>query len=139
MKPLINTDFETGTATIYACAHWRSFPPKGAGGPLTAEELRDQKIITPTDYQRFLVWQRSCGLTVMEQSKCQSCPLFRNAEVKKGLPVLTTLDGKLSVPAVDLPTLELRPKGGVNSGSRVHLRLRPPPQMVGKVPGGKVS
>lgn len=131
MKPLVTT--ANDQPIIYACAHWRSFPPFGASGPLSPEELRAQGHIQESEYQRFLVWKRVCGLTKMDAEKCMKCPLIRIAETKKGLPVLTTLDKTHSVPAVDLPTLELRPQGI----QKAHSRIRPNP--VSTNPGGKVS
>lgn len=93
---------------IYACAHWRSFPPPFVVAGMTVEEARVKGFVTENEYQRMLVWQRTCGLTEMALDKCLSCPHVRTAGYdKRGLPVLTTLDGTLSVPAVDMPTIEL--------------------------------
>lgn len=127
MKPMLLA--KDDQPTIYACSHWKVFPPNGAGGAYSLEQLYRAGKLDRTDYQRALVWQRMCGLTVMEPTKCLMCPHARIAEIKNGLPVLTKLDGSLSIPAVDLPTLEVRPLG-----VRVqHVRIQT------NVPGGKVS
>ena len=123
---------------IYACAHWRSFPPPFVTAGLTVEEARVKGLVTENEYQRTLVWQRTCGLTDMVQDKCLTCPHVRIAGYdKRGLPVLTTLDGSLSVPAVDLPTLELNgrrfnpPKIPTKTS-----KFMPVPGIVGQQPGG---
>jgi hypothetical protein len=131
MKPLTLPDPE-GTPVIYACAHWRSFPPPFSSTLQSPEDLRKQGYLQESDYQRMLVWKRMCGLLVMDESKCMKCEHVRVAEIRKGLPVLTTMDGSLSVPAVDLPTMELNAR----RMGQPHLRRRPPPGIVGKVPGG---
>jgi hypothetical protein len=69
--------------------------------------LRKDGYIQEPEYQRMLVWKKMCGLLVMDEPKCLQCNQVRIAEVKNGLPVLSKLDGSHSVPAVDLPTLEL--------------------------------
>lgn len=108
MKPLVIQDETTGgKPTIYACAHWRSFPPPFTSSGLSAEDLRMLGYIKDPEYQRMLVWRRICGMQEMDVGKCMQCEHIRIAEVHKGLPVLTTMDGSHSVPAVDLPTLEL--------------------------------
>ena len=102
-----------GKRVTYVCAHWRSFPPRVVAllQGKTAEDLRSAKLIHEDEYQRYLVWKNNCGLLQMEPNKCLHCPLIRTAGYdSRGLPVLTTLDGKLSVPAVDLPTLEVTPR-----------------------------
>lgn len=103
-----------GKRVTYVCAHWRSFPPRVISlmqQGKTAEDLRNAKLIPEDEYQRYLVWKNNCGLLQMNLDKCLHCPLIRTASYdKRGLPVLVTLDGKLSVPAIDLPTLEVVPR-----------------------------
>lgn len=131
MKPFVKTETEDHPQIVYACAHWRSFPPPYASSGLAPEVLRKDGHIGEHDYQRMLVWKRVCGLLDMVPDQCMKCDHLRIAEIKKGLPVLTTTDGSHSVPAVDLPTLEL------NAGRmKQHLRIRPPAGITGKVPGG---
>ena len=90
------------------CVHWRSFPPRGAivASGRTPEELRAQKVINEPEYQRVLVWQKVCGLTVMTPEKCLTCPHARTAELRRGLPTLVSLDKKIAVPSLDMPSLE---------------------------------
>ena len=132
MKPFVRPATDTDPQIIFACAHWRSFPPPFASAGMTPEELRLKGHIQEVDYQRMLVWKRVCGLTEMLPDKCMKCPHIRIAEIKNHLPVLTTLDRTHSVPAVDLPTVEMYAR----RTTKVHLRVRPPPGIVGKVPGG---
>ena len=133
MKPLVlpNAENPTDHPVIYACAHWRSFPVPFAATGVAPEELRRQGYIGEPEYQRMLVWKRICGLLDMNPDKCLKCEHVRVAEVKAGLPVLTAMDGSHSVPAVDLPTLELNAHR-----MQMHLRIRPPPGVVGRIPGG---
>ncbi len=126
MKPFVKTETEDHPQIVYACAHWRSFPPPYASSGLAPEVLRKDGHIGEHDYQRMLVWKRVCGLLDMVPDQCMKCDHLRIAEIKKGLPVLTTIDGSHSVPAVDLPTLEL------NAHRIPTHRIRPP---VGKVKG----
>ena len=104
---LINIEI-AGKPEALVCAHWRSFPPKGAvvESGANPEELRKKKLITEPEYQRLLVWQKVCGLLKMDPDKCLTCPHARTAGFKRGLPVLVTLDGKLATPTLDLPSLE---------------------------------
>lgn len=140
MKPLTTLPTEPGQKPpIYACAHWRSFPPPFSGSGMSPQELRTKGMLRENDYQRMLVWQKMCGLFEMETGQCMKCPHIRIAEFnKRGLPVLTTLDGTLSVPAVDMPTMELnaRQMANHNRVPKAHLEARPLPAIVGKIPGG---
>jgi len=131
MKPFVKSDSEDQPQIIYACAHWRSFPPPYASSGFAPEELRKNGYIGESDYQRMLVWKRVCGLQEMVPDKCLNCEHLRIAEIKKGLPVLTTTDGSHSVPAVDLPTLELNA-----ARMKHHLRIRPPGKVPGELKGG---
>lgn len=95
-----------GLPVQLACAHWRSFPPKGAGFNKTAEELRAEKRLDEAEYQRYKVWESCCGLLDMVPEKCLKCPHVRTAEFKRHLPVLITLDRSIATPTLDLPSLE---------------------------------
>lgn len=96
-----------GKPASLVCVHWKSFPPQAAFAvPETPEQLRAKKTISEADYQRTKVWQKVCGLTVMEQEKCLACPHVRTAEFQNELPGLMTLDRKSFVPSLDLPSLE---------------------------------
>jgi hypothetical protein len=116
-----------GEPIMMVCSHWRVFPPVGAGGGMTPEQLRARKIIKEADYGRFLVWIRICNLTQMNPEKCLKCPHVRKADYDKGLPGLRTLDGTHFVPVIDLPTLEIRGR------HRSHLKRRVAPLAGGGV------
>lgn len=87
----------------YICAHWRGFPPQGAGQE--AEALRTAKTITEEEYQRLLIWQRDCGLMEMDASKCLTCPHRRKVSWKTQGPVLVDPSG-VETPVVDMATGE---------------------------------
>ena len=95
------------------CVHWRTFPPEAAikthtlGKDIAA--LRADKDIDEVAYQRFLVWQRICGMLRMDKRKCRRCPHVRRLAPPDthGHQVLTRLDGSCPTPIVDLPTIEL--------------------------------
>ena len=103
MKPHTEGD----PRVIYACEHWKNFPPPFSSSGMTAIELRTLGHLDEPAYHRMMVWKRVCGMLTMDMSKCKTCDHIRVATIKDGLPVLTTLDGSHSVPAVDLPTMEL--------------------------------
>jgi len=88
------------------CVHWRSFPPPTAYDAENIEANRKAGLVSATDYQKHLVWARICGLTHMDRRKCRNCPHVRHLVQVEHLWVLRTVDGKISVPVVDLPTLE---------------------------------
>lgn len=94
-----------GTTVMLACAHWRSFPPRTAALGRSPETLRADKTLTESDYQRYKVWQSACGKMAMDEA-CKTCPHARTAEVRRRLPMLVSLDGKIATPTVDMPTLE---------------------------------
>jgi hypothetical protein len=110
-----------GQVTIYLCAHWKSFPPPGAVGVQTPEDLRARKVITETEYQRLQVWRRICGLPAMAAEKCLSCPHLRRVRVKQNQAYLVSPNGQ-QTPLVDKAVLE------AGSFGRDHLvqTIRPP-------------
>lgn len=83
----------------YICAHWRTFPPLGAGGD--AEKLRATKALTDDEYHRLLIWQRDCGLKDMAESKCLTCPHRRKVEWRTAGPVLVDPHGVVA-PVIDI-------------------------------------
>ncbi len=107
MRPM-SADRQGKTIT-YACAHWRSFPPLGAGSG-TAEQVRSEGRLDESDYQRFKVWEKVCGQVSMAPDHCLSCPFVRTLEFRAHLPVLVSLDGTLVTPTLDMTTLESSPR-----------------------------
>lgn len=102
-----------GKEITFACVHFRTFPPLSAIVGVTPEQLRDQGKMSPQDYQQAKVWERICGLTEMDlYGKCVDCPHIRYLEKRTGgkPPCLTTLDGKMKTPLVDIPTLAATPR-----------------------------
>jgi hypothetical protein len=98
---------ENGKTEKYICAHWRVFPPPGAGED--AENLRVNKAIDDAQYNRLKLWERICGLTKMAESKCMSCPHRRRIAWRTQGPVLVSPDG-VEAPVVDAATGESSPK-----------------------------
>lgn len=91
----------------YICAHWKVFPPVGAGGDV--EALRVSKDITDEQYSRHLIWARDCGLMEMDPAKCLACPHRRKVVWKTQGPVLVDLQG-VETPVVDIATGEASPR-----------------------------
>lgn len=117
MKPLLSKS-SSGADVINACVHWKSFPPPFSTSGVPPESLRSSGHVTESEYHRLKTWERVCGLVIMEHDKCSKCEHFRVAEIKDGLPVLTSKSG-MSVPAVDIATLEL-------NASRIYSNNRMP-------------
>ena len=91
-----------GVLTPLMCTHWRVWPPLVlSDGQSTPEGLRDKGQVDTSEYQRLKVWQRVCGLTVMDPVKCMTCPLARRVEYREDVPYLISLDGKSVVRARD--------------------------------------
>jgi len=90
-----------------ACCNHKSFPPKAMFLGLTDIEIHKSKSLSIADKQRWLVWQKVCGLMHMDTEKCLQCPHVRILGFKNGLPVLMSLDKKLATPIVDKTTLEI--------------------------------
>jgi len=93
------------------CVHWKTFPPDAfilaIMGETTVETLRNEKLITVSQYEQWRIWKRICGLGAMQKRKCRRCEHVRRiAQDDKGLTVLTKLDGTGSVPVMDLTTAE---------------------------------
>jgi len=57
-----------------ACEHWKNFPPPTAFTGLTAQQLRSQGVLNDAETARMETWARVCGLTAMEEEKCNQCP-----------------------------------------------------------------
>jgi hypothetical protein len=101
MRPYKTT--HNGREVSFACVHWREFPPlETLDHEETAEWLRQQGLIDMATYQRIQVWERMCGLKVMDDAKCRTCPHVRWVEVlPHKLSMLVTLDGSVRTPIVD--------------------------------------
>lgn len=91
----------------FICAHWKTFPPTGAGG--NVENLRANKSIDTPQYNRLLLWERICGLMRMEESKCLTCPHRRQVIWKTRGPYLLSPDG-VETPVVDSAQGEASPR-----------------------------
>lgn len=87
----------------YVCAHWRSFPPLGAGED--EETLRRNKAITDEQYSHLLIWKRDCGLMEMLAGKCMTCPHRRKIEWRGQGPVVIDPKGVVTA-IVDMATGE---------------------------------
>lgn len=73
MKPLtIKTD---GGAVTLLCKHRGDWPPVHAFLGESFDELRAAKDIDDHKYEQLKVWERTCGLKQMNESKCPTCPL----------------------------------------------------------------
>lgn len=96
-----------GKVEKYICAHWRTFPPVGAGEDI--EALRASQEINNEQYSRLKLWERICGLMEMEESKCMTCPHRRQIVWKTRGPYLRSPDGT-EVPVVDATTGEASPR-----------------------------
>jgi len=97
---------EGDAQVTYICAHWKTFPPPGAGG--NVENLRTNSAINTAQYHRLLLWQRVCGLFQMED-KCMSCPHRRAVVWKTRGPYLLSPDGT-ETPVVDSAQGEASPR-----------------------------
>lgn len=91
----------------FICAHWRVFPPLGAGGD--AETLRQGGILDEAAYGRLRLWQRDCGLQQMVASKCLGCPHRRRVAWRTQGPVLVDPNG-VETPVVDMASAEASPR-----------------------------
>jgi len=91
----------------YICAHWRTFPPPGAGGEV--EALRANGHLDDGQYNRLRLWERDCGLMHMEESKCLGCPHRRLILWKTRGPYLRDPEGT-EVPVVDMAAGEASPR-----------------------------
>ena len=98
MRPL-----KTATDTI-CCIHWRTWPP------LKALEYQGQSgldlyragDLDANEFQRFGIWERDCGIFVMDEDKCRACKHVRRVEIKPpAVPCLVSMDGKVSTPIID--------------------------------------
>lgn len=91
----------------YVCAHWRVFPPPGAGQDI--EALRASNTVTDEQYNRLRLWAKICGLFDMKESKCMTCPHRRKIVWKTRGPCLVSPDG-VEVAVVDATTGESNPR-----------------------------
>lgn len=88
---------------VVLCSHWKSFPPI-TPGVNTLEELESawgKSEISVPDYQRAKIYFQICGLRKMDSEVCMGCPHMRLVKQRMGLPVMVSLDGKLTTPLVD--------------------------------------
>lgn len=102
----LKVEDERGKTDSYVCAHWKTFPPIGAGE--NAESLRSEKTITQAQYNQLKVWENVCGLTAMEPGKCLGCPHVRKIVWKTRGPYMVTPEG-VEVPVVDPAMAEATP------------------------------
>jgi len=108
-----------GVKDIFACVHYKTFPPPYMNPTADLEFLRAEREIDGAEYQRAKVWERMCGLYQMDPEKCLSCEHVRKF-VHRGQvqpSVLQKLDGTCPVPVVDISTLEAVPQ----RAGRAHL------------------
>jgi hypothetical protein len=97
---------EGDTVQTHICAHWKIFPPPGAGGD--AENLRANASIDSAQYNRLQLWQRDCGLFSMTD-KCLGCLHRRRVIWKTRGPYLLAPDG-VETPVVDAAQGEASPR-----------------------------
>ena len=94
---------KTGRDTI-CCIHWRTWPPLKAfefEGQAGADLYRAGDL-TAVELQRFQIWERDCGLLVIREDKCRTCPHVRRVEIlPPEVPTLVTMDGKTKTPIMD--------------------------------------
>lgn len=86
------------------CLHWRTWPPIAVltalselGPDVPLDQIVNGLRLTQNDpeYQRMMVWLRTCGLKRMDPEKCVACPLVRRIELRShNIPYLVTLDGR---------------------------------------------
>jgi len=113
------------------CVHWRTFPTKAHVLSVTkdksVEKLRADKDIDQSEYQRYLVWKRICGLGAMRKRKCRHCEHVRRLAPPDdhGQQYLTKLDGSCPTPILDIPTQENmhRSKARTPKPQTVHTRI----------------
>ena len=98
---------EDDNQTTYICAHWKTFPPAGAGGDV--ESLRRSGAIDTAQYTRLQLWKRDCSLLKMEEGKCLQCPHRRQVVWKTRGPYLLSPDGT-ETPVVDSAQGEASPR-----------------------------
>jgi hypothetical protein len=98
---------EGESQTTYICAHWKTFPPPGAGGDV--ESLRHSRAIDDAQYTRLKLWQRDCGQIAMSKDKCLGCPHRRQVVWKTRGPYLLSPDGT-ETPVVDSAQGEASPR-----------------------------
>ena len=60
---------------VLHCKHAGDWPPAHSRLPDTPESLRASGAIKETKYQQLKTWERLCGLSVMSEDKCPTCPL----------------------------------------------------------------
>lgn len=106
-----------GKPELLVCSLYRQFPPTGHRSKQTPEELRKDGILDQAGYARFKTWQKVCGLSKMDETKCKACPHCRKLEERNSLLNMTTLDGKLSSPILDKETFGLINRVSINQFS----------------------
>ena len=63
----------------------------------TDDSQRARGFIDENKYQRLLVWERKCGLLVMDPKKCSTCELALRETPDEGLvPLVKDMVGKSS-------------------------------------------
>jgi len=107
MKSLKVQETANKPLVTYLCAHWKVYPPLGAGED--PEKLRTMRTITEDEYNRLRIWMRDCGLMEMQEGKCLGCPHRRKVAWKTQGPVLISPDGTIT-PVVDMATGEASPR-----------------------------
>ena len=106
---------------FFACLHWNAFPPTAAMiatyEDMTLDDYWRTGKLNQTKYQSAKVWEKICGKLKMD-SKCIECTHVRRLEILDMLPCLVTLDRKVAVPQIDIPTLEVSQKPPVITAHR---------------------
>ena len=98
------------------CALYKHFPPSGHRMKKTPEELVRTGHLDQTGYARYKTWQKVCGLSKMEETKCRTCPQCRSLVQRDSMLYMVSLDGKFSSPVVDAETIGLT----LNRNATVH-------------------
>ena len=95
---------------VLHCTHADKWPPVHAKLGQSFEEMRAAGAITDHKYEQLKTWEKTCGLSKMDGSKCPSCPLALRADRKGGLhpfgaihPTLRKPDRDWAKPVVSEP------------------------------------
>ena len=133
----LRQEAEGKAPTIHLCAHWKTFPPPGSPSVLngeTPDEVRAKGLITEDERQRLQVWQRMCGLLVMREDKCLTCPHIRRVLIKQNQAYLILPDGR-KILLVEKAVFE----AGSKNRSHLVVALRPPGSVGASQPAGWVK
>jgi len=86
LKPL-TIEFQ-GKSLSLECTHKAKFPPPQMYGntPEDVDKMWKQGVIDATLYQSLTVWRDVCGVFVMNENKCTSCPQALLQKPRPGRP-----------------------------------------------------